>query len=112
MNFTRSFEFLNVFTSYNYNSFGSKLNTILYGGQVRPTDALGLAIAKETDLEARRNIRTIYSVDIMPDNNCWILNLNFEDRLVGSRYSFNIIWNFGQDGFDRYRNNYFGVKRL
>lgn len=112
MNFTRRFEFLNIFSSYNYNSFGSKLNTILYGGQVRPTDSLGLAIAKETDLEAHRNIRTIYSVDIMPSNNCWILNLNFEDRLVGSRYSFNIIWNFGQDGFDQYRNNYFGVRRL
>jgi ABC-type arginine/histidine transport system permease subunit len=39
-------------------------------------------------------------------------NLNFEDRLVGSRYSFNVIFNYGQEGFDLYRNNYFGQKRL
>lgn len=113
LNFTRRFEYLNIFTNYNYNSFDSaKLNTIQFGGQIRPTDTIGLALVKDIDLEAQKDIRTIYSVDLMPHNNCWILNLNYRESLVDSRYSFNIMFNFGDDNFDRYRNDYFGVKRL
>lgn len=113
LNFTRRFEYLNLFSSYNYNSFNSSnLNTLSFGGQVRPTDVLGVAMVKDMDLEAGSNIRTVYSLDIMPHNNCWILNLNYSDRLVESRYSFNVIFNFGDESFERYRNDYFGVKRL
>lgn len=113
LNFTRRFEYLNIFSNYNYNSFNSSnLNTLSVGGQVRPTDVLGVAMVKDMDLEADRNIRTVYSLDIMPHNNCWILNLNYRESLVDSRYSFNVIFNFGDESFDRYRNDYFGVKRL
>ena len=110
---TRRFEYLNIFTNYNYNSFDvAKLNTLSFGGQVRPTDILGVAMVKDIDLAAKKDIRTIYSVDIMPHNNCWILNLNYRESLVDSRFSFNVLFNFGDDNFDRYRNDYFGVKRL
>lgn len=113
LNFTRRFEYLNVFSSYNYNSFNtSNLNTLSFGGQVRPTDVLGVAMVRDVDLEAGQNIRTVYSLDIMPHNNCWILNLNYRDGLLDSRYSFNVIFNFGDESFERYRNDYFGVKRL
>jgi hypothetical protein len=66
---------------------------------------------KDMDLEAKKNIRTNYSLDIMPHNNCWILNLNYRESLVDSRYFFNILFNFGDDNFSQYRNNYFAVKR-
>lgn len=113
LNFTRRFEYLNLFSSYNYNSFASSnLNSLSFGGQVRPTDVLGVAMVKDMDLEAKRDIRTVYSVDIMPHNNCWIFSLNYRESLVDSRYSFNIMFNFGDDSFERYRNDYFGVKRL
>lgn len=113
LNFNRRFEYLNILASYNYNSFGqSNLNTFSAGGQIRPTDVLGFAVMKDMDFEAQRNIRTIYSLDIMPHNNCWILNLNYRESLVDSRYSFNVLFNFGDEGFSQYRNNYFGVKRL
>ncbi|WP_408096756.1 LPS-assembly protein LptD [Peredibacter sp. HCB2-198] len=113
LNLTRRFEYLNIFANYNYNSFAStNLNTLNFGGQIRPTDTLGLAMVKDIDLEAKKDIRTVYSLDIMPHNNCWILNLNYRESLVDNRYSFNIIFNFGDDNFDRYRNDYFGVKRL
>ncbi len=112
INFNRRFEYLRLLGAYNYNSFGeSNLNTISAGGQIRPTDTLGFAILKDMDLEAKENIRTIYSLDIMPHNNCWILNLNYRESLVDSRYSFNVLFNFGDDTFAQYRNNYFGVKR-
>lgn len=111
--FNRSFDYLNILGSYNYNSFGqSNLNTITAGGQVRPTDIIGIAVLKNIDLEANKSLRTIYSLDIMPHNNCWILNLNYMDSLAGSRYSFNVLFNFGDDGFQDYRNDYFRVKRL
>jgi LPS-assembly protein len=113
LNVTRRFDSLNVFANYNYNGFtASKLNTLSVGGQVRPTDVIGFALVKDVDLEAKKDIRTIYSIDIMPHNNCWILNLNKRESLVGSRYSFNIIFNFGDDKFDKYRNDYFAVKRM
>lgn len=113
VNFTRRFEYLNLFSSYNYNSFASSnLNSLSFGGQVRPTDALGVAMVKDIDLEAKRDIRTVYSVDLMPHNNCWIFSLNYRKSIVDSRYSFNVIFNFGDESFERYRNDYFGMKRL
>lgn len=113
VNFTRRFEYLNLFGNYTYNSFNaSNLNTASFGGQIRPTDVLGVAMVRDMDLEAGTNIRTAYSVDIMPHNNCLILNLSYRDGINDSRYSFNILFNFGDEGFERYRNDYFGVKRI
>lgn len=113
LNFTRRFEYLNVFSNYSYNSFASSnLNSLSFGGQIRPTDVLGVAMVKDMDLEADKDIRTVYSLDIMPHNNCWIFNLNYRRSIVDSRYSFNVIFNFGDDSFERYRNDYFATKRL
>lgn len=112
VNFNRRFDYLNILGGYNYNSFGeANLNTLTFGGQIRPTDTLGLAMLKNMDLKANENIRTTYSLDIMPHNNCWILNLNYRESLVDFRYSFNVLFNFGDDTFSQYRNNYFGVRR-
>ncbi len=112
-NFTRLFDSVNLLSSYSYNSISvNKINSLTFGGQIRPTDVLGFAMLKNLDLEANRNVRTIYSLDIMPNNNCWILSLDYSERLGISRYSFNIMFNFGNDDFAAYRNNYFGVKRL
>jgi LPS-assembly protein len=112
VNFNRRFESFRLLGSYNYNSFGqTNLNTLSAGGQIRPTDTLGFSVMKDMDLEAKKNIRTNYSLDIMPHNNCWILNLNYRESLVDSRYFFNILFNFGDDNFSQYRNNYFAVKR-
>jgi LPS-assembly protein len=110
---TRSFDYLNLFSSYNTSSFQeSKISTLSAGGQVRPTDILGLAMVKELDLEADQNIRTIYSLDIMPHNNCWILSFNYRESLDDSRFNFNILFNFGDEEFQNLRNNYFALKRL
>jgi LPS-assembly protein len=113
LNFSRRFDYLNLFSSFNYNSFDtSNLNTLSVGGQVRPTDTLGLALVKDMDLQAKQNIRTVYSLDIMPHNDCWILNFNYRESFVDSRYSFNIMFNFGDKSFERYRSDYFAVRRL
>src|SRR5690606_12844841 len=113
LNFTRRFEYLNLFSSYNYNSFTtSTLNSLSFGGQIRPTDVLGLAMVKDMDLGAKKDMKTVYSMDLMPHNNCWIFNLNYRESIVDSRYSFNVIFNFGYENFDRYRTDYFSVKRL
>lgn len=113
VNLTRKFEFINVFGDYRYDPSGASfINVLNFGGQVRPTDVLGLAMVKSLDLDANKNMRTIYSVDIMPNNNCWILNLNYRQSLNVDRYSFNVIFNFGDDSFDRYRTDYFASKRL
>lgn len=113
LNFRRRFEYLNLFSNYSYNSFAaSNLNSISFGGQVRPTDVLGFAMVKDMDLNANKEIRTIYSLDIMPHNDCWIFNLNYRQSIVDERFSFNIIFNFGDKRFERYRHDYFAVKRL
>jgi LPS-assembly protein len=113
LNATRHFDYLNVFASYFHSSFlESRINTFSVGGQFRPTDILGFAMVKEIDLQAKQDVRTIYSLDIMPHNNCWILNLNYRESIVDSRFFFNIVFNFGDDSFHNLRNNYFAVKQL
>lgn len=109
---TRRFDYLNVMGAYRYEGLDNKIKTLSVGAQVRPTDILGLAMVKQVDYEAGTDVSTIYSADIMPHNNCWIFNLNYQQRLNVSRYSMNVIFNFGQEGFERYRNDYFAVKRL
>lgn len=112
VNFNRRFEYLRLLGSYSYNSFGeANLNTLTTGGQIRPLDTLGFAMLKQMDLESKKTIRTTYSIDIMPYNNCWILNLNYRESITANQYSFNVIFNFGQDNFAQYRTDYFGVKR-
>lgn len=111
-NFNRRFEYLNILGGYNYNSFGkANLNTLSIGGQIRPTDTLGFAMMKDLNLEEDKNMRTIYSLDIMPHNNCWILNLNYTESLVNTQFSMNVLFNFGTETFSQYRNNYFAVRR-
>lgn len=108
----RRFQYLNLFGGYNYNGFPKILNSVTYGGQVRPTDILGLAYSRQDDLEANRNLSTTYSVDIMPHNNCWILNINYQKTINLERFSVGVMFNFGDDRFERMRNDYFAVKRL
>lgn len=112
MNFTKRFEYVNLLSNYHYNTFQEpQLHTLSVGGQVRPTDILGVAVMRDLDLQGSRALRTIYSVDIMPHNNCYILSLGYRKTYI-EQYTFNIIFNFGDDNFDRYRSDYFGVKRL
>lgn len=112
INFTKRFEFINLLSNYNYNSFGTTtLNTLQFGGQIRPTDIIGFSMVKDIDFEAKKDLRTLYSLDIMPHNNCYIFSLGYRKSYI-EQYTFNIMFNFGDDKFDRYRNDYFGAKRL
>ena len=72
----------------------------------------GIAFLKEHDLDADENITSIYQVDFMPLNNCWILNFNYKESLDEQRYAFNFEFNFGNDEFKEYRNNFFNFNRL
>lgn len=111
--FERKFNILSLLASYNYNSLsGSNLKTLKAGGQIRPIDVLGFSVLKEQDLDADTNIRSIYQVDFMPNNNCWILNLNYQETVVGNRYTFNWVFNFGNDEFKEYRTNFFRFDRI
>lgn len=111
--FTRRFDSLNVFGNYNYATFGtSALHTVSFGGQVRPIDTIGLAMVKDINLNTNDNMRTLYSIDLMPNNNCWIFSLNYRESLVDHRYTFNIMFNFGDDNFEQYKTNYFAMRRL
>jgi hypothetical protein len=99
--------------SYNLNSLsGSNIETIRFGSQIRPIDTLGFSILKEEDLNANETISSIYQVDFMPNNNCWILNFNYRETVVDNRYSFNWVFNFGNDEFKEYRNNFFQFNRI
>lgn len=101
----RHFDYFTIYSTYNYNSFqGPKLNTISAGWQIRPTETLSFAMAKDMDLSAKKNMRTIYSLYIMPYNNCWVLNLGYQERLMNSQYFFNFMLNFGDGTFEKKRN--------
>ncbi len=78
---------------------------------MRPIDVLGISYSRQDDLAANKNMNTTYSFDIMPNNNCWILNLNYMKTINQERFSLGIMFNFGDDRFERMRNDYFAVKR-
>lgn len=105
-----------LLAAYNYNSIETAdLKTIKAGAQYRPMDTFGMSVLREYDLNADKNLRTIVQFDIMPNNNCWIFNLNYRESLVQrrqSRISFNIVFNFGDEKFSEYRNNFFNFDRL
>lgn len=112
-NANRRFDFMNLFTQFTNDELSqSRLKTLAFGGQIRPTDVLGFAMVKDVDLNAKKDIRTIYSIDIMPNNNCMILNFNYREVIGGSRTSMNLIFNFGDDNVERYRNDYFASRRV
>lgn len=112
LGFQRQFDYLNFLSAYNYNSFGDiPLHTLSAGMQVRPIDTLGVSYQKLVDLEAKEDIRNIYTVDIMPNNECWILNLNYRESLVGYQFAFNIQFNFGDERFQNYRRDWFRFQR-
>lgn len=109
----KTFDMFNILVNYNYNSFpGSDLRVVKAGLQVRPVDVLGFSIVKEQDLAAKENIRTVYQADFMPNNNCWILNLNYRDSVVDKRFAFNFLFNFGSEDFEKYRTDYFSFNRM
>jgi LPS-assembly protein len=111
--FQRRFQMFSLLGSYNLNSLsGSNIETIRFGSQIRPIDTLGFSILKEEDLNANETISSIYQVDFMPNNNCWILNFNYRETVVDNRYSFNWVFNFGNDEFKEYRNNFFQFNRI
>ncbi len=111
--FQRRYNIFSLLGAYNYNSLpGANLKTVRGGVQVRPIDAFGFSMLKEQDLDADENIRSIYQVDFMPDNNCWIMNLNYRETVVDTRYTVNWVFNFGNDDFKQYRSNFFSFNRL
>jgi len=112
-NFQKQFDALSVLSNYAYNSLGSNdIKTAKIGAQVRPLDVLGFSVLKEHDLDTDTNISTIYQVDIMPNNNCWIFNINYKQTVVDSQYTFNYVFNFGNDEFHAYRRNFWSFVRL
>lgn len=104
----RQFEYFNLISAYNYNSFGTTpLQTLSAGLQLRPVDSLGFSVLKLVDLNAHEDIRNVYALDYMPSNECWIFHLNYRQTLVGHQILMNVDFNFGQDKFQNYRNNWF-----
>ena len=102
---------LSLLSQYNLNSFTS-LKTLKTGFQFRPIDILGFSSLREYDLDADENISSIYQVDFMPNNNCWIININYTDSFIEHRYAINFEFNFGSDEFKNYRNNFFNYSRI
>jgi hypothetical protein len=65
------------------------------------------------NLNTKESLRTVYGVDIMPANNCWILQLDYRESVVGFQYSFDIMWNFGQEKFQQARGeNWYSNSRV
>lgn len=109
----KKFSSLSFLAQYNFNSFpDSNLKTIKVGTQYRPFDALGLSYLNEKDLDLNEDIINIYQLDFIPDNNCWIFNINYRDSFVEKKFSFNFVFNFGSQSFRDYKENFFDFDRI
>lgn len=113
LSFKKVFDPFHILTSYNTNTLpGSSIKTLRLGGQFKPTDIIGFTYLQDQDLDANENILSLYQIDFMPPNNCWIINLNYRESVVDQRYSFNFIFNLGNDEFKNYQNNFFDFDRV
>jgi LPS-assembly protein len=113
LSFTKRFEPFNFLTAYNFNSLpGSNIKTLRLGGQFKATDVIGFTYLNDQDLDANENIMSIYHIDFMPPNNCWIINLNYRESVVDQRYSFNFVFNLGNDEYKDYRRNFYNFERV
>lgn len=112
----KQFEQINLLGTYNLNSFpNSSLKTLKVGFQLRPFDTFGFSYLTEEDLDANENIASIYQVDFMPNNNCWIFIINYKESFSAERekrIGFNFEFNFGNDEFKNYKRNFFSFNRL
>lgn len=109
----KRFDQVSLLTQYRYNSYDqSNLKTLKYGVQLRPIDIFGFSFLREQDLEENENISSIYQVDFMPNNNCWILNLNYQENFDEKRFQFNFQFNYGNESFKQFRENFFSFNRL
>ena len=109
----KKFKPISFLADYRYNSFSnSNLKSLAFGIQYRPFDELGLSFLQERDLDANEDIQSIYQFDFMPNNNCWILNLNLKNSLVEKKVSLNFVFNFGDENFKDFRKNFFDFNRI
>ena len=109
----KKFNRLSLLTQYNLNTFSdSKIRKVKGGIQFRPIDVVGFSFLKEEDLNDNENLSSIYQVDFMPHNNCWIVNLNYKENFIEQRYAINFEFNFGNQEFKNYRENFFNFNRL
>lgn len=109
----KRFDLYNVLLKYDYNSFyDPHLKTLTTGLQVLPVDTLGLSFLKEQDLSLNKNISTIYQVDLMPLNDCWILALNYKDSAIEKKFQFSFLFNFGDETFKGYKSSFFNIGRI
>lgn len=113
LNGEKKFTQLALLGQYSENTFtGSSFRTLRTGFQVRPHDVLGFSYLRDYDLENDENVSTIYQLDYMPHNNCWIINFNYRENFIEQRFAFNFEFNFGSDEFDNYKRNFWGYSRL
>lgn len=109
----KKFDRLSALGLYSLNSLEtSNLETIKAGFQFKPHDVLGFSYLDEYDLNAQDKIRSVYQMDFMPNNNCWIINLTYQESFIDQSYSFNFVFNYGNEEFANYRDNYFDFNRL
>lgn len=109
----KRFNNISLLSQYNLNSFeNSSLRNLRTGFQVRPTDVVGFSLLSETDLNRNENVATVYQMDIMPNNNCWILSLKYIDRFTIKQFAFDFEFNFGSEEFSAYKRNFFSFDRI
>ncbi|MDA8793288.1 hypothetical protein N9N67_08580 [Bacteriovoracaceae bacterium] len=109
----RRFPIISFLSRYSYNTLSNPdLQSATYGTQVRPLDWVGISFLQQMDLNVATILRSTVALDIMPNNNCWIFNLQYREDVNDQRYAFNFIFNFGDEVFDSYSRSFFNFGRL
>lgn len=109
----KRFERVSALSIYKLNSLEtSNLETLKVGFQFRPIDTFGFSYLEEYDFDAREKISVTYQADYMPFNNCLFFNFKLKEKLGVKQYSFDFVFNFGNNETQNFRNNYFSFNRL
>ena len=96
----KNFGYGDVSSSLRYDSFSEPIaKTASFGINVAPNDYLKLGFIYDYDIEQQLSTNTRYSLNYIPGNRCWLLNLAYEISLIEKRVSINFLVNFNKNQF-------------
>ncbi len=100
---SRAFSFGNLTSGLRYNSFRTPVDKFFtLGGNIHLNDEIYLTGNWDYNIAEKQSYQTNYGVIYRPNNDCWLLQLDYTRTLAQRRFGFNFMINFGSQGFGNF----------
>ncbi len=96
----RSFSFGNIASGLRYNSFREPVDKFLtMSGNIYLSDEIYFSGNWEYNIAEKTSYRTNYGITYRPNNDCWMVQIDYTSTLAQKQYGFNFLINFSEAGF-------------